>query len=160
MSNRGFTLVELLLTLVLLGILAVSAIGLFSTRDSYTARAAADLLLSQARLAQQTALAQAADASIGIALSVTRVTDNLTVSVTAAGFNSQRDTNARGVVVSHKTSGTTACGGGSDSNFTLQFDGSGNLTSGVHNLICITGQQTIPLCITPQGYAYEAVCES
>ena len=157
---KGFTLVELVLTLVLVGILSVSAIGLFATSDSYTARTVADRFLAQARFAQQVALARAADTVTPIGLSVTRSGNTVSLSVTTGGLPAIREINASGVVIRRKTSGTSACGGGTASNFTLQFDRRGNLNPAVNNLICIDGQQTIAICISPLGYAYEAVCDT
>ena len=162
-EGHGFTLIEVVLTLVLIGVLGFASIGLFASKDRYLARTVADQLLSQARLAQQVALATAADSGSAVNLQLSRTADEITSRVNSGDFDSQRSFDANGVVVSLKTSGTTACGGGSDSDFTLEFDGNGNLTgdhTDLHLLICTSGQLTIPICITPQGYAYEAVCES
>ncbi len=158
----GFTLVELVLTLVLISILAASAMALFASKDAYTARTTADQILAQARLAQQVALGRSLN--INTSFTVARSGDSLTLSVTQDTYSSIRNADAQAVTVSWKEAGTTACGGGSTADFTVQFDREGDALSPggnpVNTLICVVGSQTIPVCISSLGYAYEGVCDS
>ena len=160
--ESGFTLVELVLTIVILAILSVLAIGLFASKDSYTARATADQILAQARLAQQVALGRSLN--INTSFTVARSGDSLTLSVTQDTYSSIRNADAQSVTVSWKEAGTTACGGGSTADFTVQFDRNGDALSPggnpVNTLVCVVGSQTIPICISSLGYAYEGVCDS
>ncbi|WP_020406370.1 prepilin-type N-terminal cleavage/methylation domain-containing protein [Hahella ganghwensis] len=160
--QAGFTLVELVLVLILTSVLAASAIGLFATKDGYTARTTADLILAQARLAQQVALGRSL--SSNVSFSVSRSGDDLTLAVTQSPYSSIRDADVQGVTVSWKESSTASCSGGSSSDFTVQFDRRGDATSpggnAVDTLICVVGNRTIPICISSLGYAYEGVCES
>lgn len=55
---RGFTLVELIIILVLVGILAVAALPRFWDRDVFNSRGFYDETLSALRYAQKTAIAQ------------------------------------------------------------------------------------------------------
>lgn len=54
----GFSLVELVITIVVLGALAVTVVPVFSERSAYRAGAYADELLSAARHAQKAAIAR------------------------------------------------------------------------------------------------------
>lgn len=56
--RRGFTLVELVLVIVLVGVLSAVAIGRFAGPDVFEARAYADQLQAALRSAQKTAIAQ------------------------------------------------------------------------------------------------------
>jgi len=158
----GFTLVELVLTLVLIAVLAVSAMALFASKDSYTARTTVDKILAQARLAQQVALGRSLE--INTNFNVSRSGDSLTLSVIQDTYSSIRNADAQSVTVSWKDAGTTACGGGSATDFTVQFDRNGDALSPGGNpantLICVVGSQTIPICISSLGSAYEGVCDS
>ena len=58
MKTRGFTMIELILVLILVGILAVAVIPRFFDRKSYDARAYYDQVLSILRFGQKTAIAQ------------------------------------------------------------------------------------------------------
>ncbi|OZG70849.1 type II secretory pathway pseudopilin PulG [Hahella sp. CCB-MM4] len=160
--QAGFTLVELILVLILISVLAVSAIGLFSTKGGYTARTTADLILAQARVAQQVALGRALASNVSF--SVSRSSDEMTLGVTQDSFSSSRTTDVQDVTVSWKESGTTSCTGGSTSDFTMQFNRNGDAFSPggnpVNTLICVVGSQTIPICISSLGYAYEGLCDS
>src|SRR3989338_6526784 len=59
-SQTGFTIIELIMVIVLIGILSVGARSLFFSRDSYAGFLARDQLVSAALLAQQQALGMSA----------------------------------------------------------------------------------------------------
>lgn len=58
MKTKGFTLIELVLVIVLLGILAVSVTSKFSSSDPYEAFSFRNSLIASLRLAQQRAMQQ------------------------------------------------------------------------------------------------------
>ncbi len=160
---RGFTLVEVVLTLLLVSIISVLGIGLFASKDSYTNRTVADQILSQARLAQQVALGRSIDTTTSF--TVTKTSDAILLRIEQGSYQEERTLDGiSGNSIFWKDSGTTSCGGGSSSNFTLTFNREGDATSpggnATNTLICISGSQTIPICISPLGFAYEGVCDS
>lgn len=55
-KHQGFTLIELVAVIVLLGIVAVTVAPKFASRDGYTDYAARDQIIAAARLAQQRAM--------------------------------------------------------------------------------------------------------
>ena len=69
-AQRGFTLVELVTVLVILGLLAVTVLPRFLQRSSFETRTAQDTLISAARQAQQFAMAKAVGANVQL------ITDN------------------------------------------------------------------------------------
>ena len=164
-ADRGFTLVELVLTLILVSILAALGIGLFSTKDSFVAKTVTDQIIAHARLAQQVALGRhVSDTSgnlIDTRLILSQSGNDLKLDVSQGNYASTQRIDAQTIAISWKTSGTTSCGDGtslSSSAFILNFDQSADTVGNA--LICIQGQRDIAVCITRLGFAYEGVCES
>jgi MSHA pilin protein MshC len=72
-SARGFTLVELILVVVLLGILSFFAGGRLNDRDQVNARGFADQVAATLRFAQKAAIAQRRNVYVNIDASTRRV---------------------------------------------------------------------------------------
>lgn len=79
--NRGFTLVELVITLVLIGILSAVGIGLLANPASYSATLGRDQFVSSALLAHKQALANTSET---MALSVAETGDQWCFRVSTA----------------------------------------------------------------------------
>lgn len=69
-QQHGFTLVELVTVLVILGLLAVAVLPRMLQRNTFEARTAQDTLISAARQAQQLAMNKAVSANVQL------ITDN------------------------------------------------------------------------------------
>ena len=114
---RGFTLVELVAVIVLIGILSVAVSSVFSKRDDFSAYALRDELISAYRIAQQRAMYEHGGGTC------------YSLSITNAGFEPQRD----GVFFGDK--GQVAFAGDyaglsvSPAPTTIYFDGLGNHTA-------------------------------
>jgi len=162
---RGYTLIELLLTLVLLGILSVAAMGLFANKNSFSVTVVADQVMSQLNLTQQVALGRhsfnAAGVPVDTRFNISSSGGELDLSVTQGNYQSASRVNADSVTVSWKTSATTHCGSATavtSSDLTVNFNHAGETNNNV--LICLAGQRQIPICITRLGLVYEGFCES
>jgi MSHA pilin protein MshC len=83
-ARRGFTLIELVTVMVIVGILAVSVLPRFFTVSDFEDRGSADQVKSLLRFAQKTAIAQHRAISVGI--SGGAATPNCTTTLTGGNL--------------------------------------------------------------------------
>lgn len=144
----GFSLVELVMVLVVVGILSVSAMGLFSSKSDFSASLAKDQLISSVHLAQQRALAShTADSVI---LDITQTTQNwiFTVRQGSVTFGVQTAEHAGASLV---ISGLTLPA-------SIAFTQKGNLASGADTQVVFSGETSHTLCISGAGFAFNTAC--
>ena len=65
-SQSGFTLIELVMVIVLIGILSYGAASLYSSRDGFAGFIAKDQLIASGLLAQQVAMGMSATANLSL----------------------------------------------------------------------------------------------
>ncbi|MBI4808359.1 MAG: prepilin-type N-terminal cleavage/methylation domain-containing protein [Nitrosomonadales bacterium] len=70
-NQRGFTLVELITVIVLVGIISVVALPRFASNDAFRARATADQVAAALRYAQKTAIASHGVVTVNISAAAT-----------------------------------------------------------------------------------------
>lgn len=150
----GFTLVELILVIALLGILSAVAIAQFGSTQTYHDQQLKDQLISIARVAQQTALNRH-DQSVTYEIS--RPGDwALTVKANGQILKQQR--------VERSSARLFAPGGAeitSTAPYEISYDNLGNLASGaVANLNFKKDPAQHFFCISVAGYAYSAASSS
>ena len=163
--NEGFTLIELISVIIILGILASTAGGLFATKENFEASVLKNQLLSSFRLSQQLALSrQNLSTSVPVSLIIAQTSDEWTFTIwdsNPAGVgNTAFDTSSverSSATLRFSTSDfATACSGlSSSTSYTVSFDGDGNLLSGGQLRVCAVGEQTYQLCVSSLGFAYE-----
>lgn len=156
MRDHGFTLVELIMVLVILGIVSTFAASRFTDRQSYSGRAIVNQLLASARLAQQTAFAQSSASNVQ--MQVNRSGDQWNFQVLGGdGLNILLD--AGNEQIRFGTNLSAACSALSNASLTLSFNGQGSLVSGQNTRICvIDDNRSREICISSAGYAYEGNC--
>lgn len=135
-TQHGFTLVELITVIVILGFISVAVIPRFLQSSSFEARSAQDQLISAARQAQQLAMSKAVGANVQL------ITDNsnhrIRISYTESGT---------------QTIDTAIPSAVSISNQTLSFNKRGDLSSGSAVDISVnSGAHTVR--IESSGYAH------
>ncbi|WP_419813215.1 GspH/FimT family pseudopilin [Bacterioplanoides sp.] len=153
---KGFTLVELIMVLVILGIVSTFAASRFADRQSYSGRAIVNQLLASARLAQQTAFAQSSASNVQ--MQVNRSGDQWNFQVLGGdGLNILLD--AGNEQIRFGTNLSAACSALSNASLTLSFNGQGSLVSGQNTRICVVDDnRSREICISSAGYAYEGNC--
>lgn len=78
--QRGFTLVELITVMVIIGILAVAAVPRFFDNDVFQARGAADQVIAALRFGQKVAIAQHNNVDVKISSGANPQCDSMLVS--------------------------------------------------------------------------------
>lgn len=154
--NRGFTLVELVVTLIVTSILAVAVLPRFADRQVFETRGFSDVALAAVQYARKVAVASRRNVCAvvsGSTLTLTMAT--LAGSAQACTANVVGQT-AGGYAVSPRHSDVTFSGA-----FNVTFDGQGRPLDSSHNLltadatITIRGDIDYTLGVTAgTGYAY------
>lgn len=170
LRQRGFTLVELVAVLVLLGILSAAAFSRLPSVDLYEDRVFQDSLQTSLRLAQRTALSHHAS-SVQWRLSHA-AGSNWQYSILIDGNSALSESVASGTAVNYsvRVSGNATISGTLNSNgetLTLNFDRWGNFTNvnDGTNSGAITRSLSLTLgarslCLSPVGFAYSGACRS
>lgn len=168
----GFTIIEIVITLVIVAIMAAVVIGRFASGDSFAGFVIRDQIISLARTAQQSSLGRA-----DVALKISVVGDIVTIA-TEGGNASVQEMNSvefdlEGISLTGDINVTDSCSVSQGaaigaSPFTVRFGeladlgNSGNgagaaVTSAVR--ICLGDNPDESVCISPSGYAYEGKCD-
>jgi MSHA pilin protein MshC len=151
-SQRGYTLVELIIVIIIIGIMAVSVMPRLFTLDAYNVAAYNNEVLNSIRYAQKIAIGTGCD--VQVSHTSNSLTINMRQGCTAGAFNvNVRDpaTNANSYV-KQAPSGVLL----SSSGFPIRFDRIGrayNSSSQVVNLQLQVGSKIIKI-IGETGYAY------
>ena len=156
--QQGFTLIELITVIILLGILSAFAISRFPSAQSYSTTIIKNQFIASARLAQQTALSRASSGA-NVLLNVSEIGGQWNLVVSGGGnitYTAQVDRGDE--QVRFGTNLSTACSSLATAPLELTFDGDGNQISSQNLRVCIDSVNDIELCISPSGYAYEGTC--
>src|SRR5690606_9323594 len=148
---QAFTLVELVLTLVLLGVLAATAASLFSRPDDMALFTARDQFLATALLAQKQALAHSGSSE--------------PTPFTMVQANSDWRYDVRHGLLLEAGRTAQRAGGASLLNGAVLANGStvwNYSTAGAlpaNQALLFRGEQNYPLCLAASGFAYAASCQ-
>lgn len=167
-KQQGFTLIELIMVIILLGVLSAVGIGLLPSSDQYTARLAADKWLTFFRLGQRMALIKQ-NASDLVTLTINQNANQWQASLLqGSDVLQQSEFDREEVDLKFSTSDfSSACSDLASVSFpqTFYFDGNGDhvtvaraaINSNVR--ICLVGGgQQQELCLSPSGYIYSNTC--
>jgi len=151
--QSGFTLIELVMVIVLIGILSYGAASLYSSRDGFAGFIAKDQLISSGLLAQQVAMGMSATAN-SVSLKVERRSsdDFWVFTLTKVGLSP--------VVFSQDSSGSsisvddTTLSAGASHTFT--WNSNASLSDGDNHHVYFVGANTFRVCFSASGYVYES----
>lgn len=142
--SSGFTLVELVMVIILIGVLSALGIGLFAGRSAFSPILATQQLSSATLLAQQAALA----GNSGGSLTISQDSENFTFTVGAGPSR----------VFTMRREGTSlAVAGGLP--LTIDFDALGAPVSGVNTSLTFSGDSSFQTCISSLGAVYRGNCQ-
>ena len=141
---QGFTLVELIAVVILIGILAAVGVGLFASRSAFSPLLASQQLASATLLAQQAALAGNEAGS----LSVTQGADDFVFTV-GPGTPSEREFR-----MSRNGTGLSVSG----ASFPISFSDLGRPDTSGDVLFTFSGNSTFTVCMSSLGAVYGGGC--
>ena len=152
-TQSGFTLIELVMVIILIGIMSYGATSLFASRDAYAGFIAKDQLISSALLAQQVALGMSATANpVSLSVGVSADGSNWEFELTKVGESAMtltQETTGADLVIDGVT-----LADGAEQVFT--WDSDANLTSASNHEIRFVGTHTSRVCLSAAGYAFES----
>tara|TARA_R110001583_G_scaffold25237_4_gene91498 strand:- start:166 stop:657 length:492 start_codon:yes stop_codon:yes gene_type:complete len=157
--QQGFTLIELITVIILLGILSAFAVSRFPSSQRYSTAIITNQLIASLRLAQQTALSRASVDSVNhTQLNVTGDSDHWRLVVSSGSLTYNAQVGRDDEEIRFGSSLTGSCSALSTAPLTVTFDGNGNQVPAQNLRVCIDSLTDIELCISSSGYAYEGNC--
>ena len=152
--ETGFTFVELIMVVALIGALSALGIGLFARSSAFSPLLATQQLASATLLAQQAALAG------NSASTVTISRDNKSFGFSAAG--SSFSIRHEGATMSYRPVSQTAASPVTSADTQIAFDRMGRLAvpvSGQDIEFRISGDSNFTLCLSSLGAVYQGACQ-
>jgi MSHA pilin protein MshC len=172
---RGFTVVEIIITILIISILAVSVYSRLSDNNTFEGLIVRDQIISLARIAQQNALGRQ-----DVELRVTPTGSGDVTIETRTGTTTLQSvtTSISSLTLESDVNNTASCSGGASNTLSssdylrLRFAELGDLEdSGVVNAgypsavssavrICINDDPILSVCVSPGGFAYAGDCDA
>jgi len=144
--SSGFTLVELVMVIILIGVLSALGVGLFAGRSAFSPLLAQQQLASSVLLAQQAGLA----GNGANALAVTQAADDFVFSIRDDGTTVQEFRIAR--------AGTSLSSPGIS--FPITFNSNGSPDTSGNTEFTFSGDSTYIVCLSSLGAVYARACRS
>lgn len=173
-QTDGFTLVELVVAILILGVISAVTIARFSDGNAANGIVLRDQIVASVRQAQQSAFGRenvefsltpngsGSEATIEVSESNGTILQS-TVPIASVGLNADRDVTSSCAVTPGSNAVTSA------NPIVIDFGGLGEITSaevggtsGAVNTslkICVDNQSVTSVCISPAGFAYVGDCD-
>ncbi|MCH8529783.1 MAG: type II secretion system GspH family protein [Saccharospirillum sp.] len=148
--QQGFTLTELVIVMVILGILSAVGIGLFASTGSYATMLARDQFIASAMLAQKRALANT-DTTHPVTLTLEQNTSQWRFRIEQGSVQFTDRTADR------KSTQLLIDGSAAVASQLFTFDQRGRVGRNVQ--LSFTGNSTHLACLASTGFAYAGACE-
>lgn len=151
-KQTGFTLIELVMVIVLLGILSYGASGLFASKSSYAEFVAKEQFIAQSLLAQQMAFGMSATpnpVSLQIQRSASGATSFILLKVGQPALTETLDESLNSPLVD----GSALANG---SNVTFTWNSQGELADNINHSVSFVGDRSYRVCLSASGYVYES----
>lgn len=175
-SDDGFTVVELIIAIVLIGIVGAVAFSRFLSGSVFNASGAQDAIITIAHSAQQASLGRPntsfeIDASGGDWV-FSAVAGSPTVTIRSLSVPSDNVVLETGSAAATANTCANSFNTAVANDFRLTFDTTGNLVDFTNNSttetvnasfngvrICVNDDVSLSVCVSPAGYAHEGDCD-
>ena len=157
LKTSGFTIVELVMVITLIGVLSALGIGLFTRTSAFSPLLATQQLASATLLAQQAALA-GNSANSANTVTISRDTKSFSFSAAGSSFSIRHE----GATMSYRPVSQTAASPVTSMNTQITFDRMGRLAapvSGQDIEFRISGDSNFTLCLSSLGAVYQGECQ-
>lgn len=143
--HNGFSLIELIMVLILIGTLSVVGMGIFASKDDFSASKASAVFISFLSLAQQRALV-IPDSSTTLTIAQTASQWQLSF----ANFDTtiQRDNASLSIDGNALTDGSSV---------TIAYDNAAALNKSYS--FTFSANNSVSLCVSQTGFAYSGTCQ-
>jgi len=153
-NSLGFTLVEMVMVIILIGVISAIGIGLFARSSTFSPLLATQQLASATLLAQQAALAGNSVNTV----TISRDTKSFSFSAAGSSFSIRHE----GANMSYRPVSQTAASPVTSTNTQITFDRMGRLAapvSGEDIEFKISGDSNFTLCLSSLGAVYQGTCQ-
>lgn len=151
---KGFTLVELVSVIVLIGVLSALGIGMFTRTSAFSPLLATQQLASATLLAQQAALAGNSENTV----TISRDGRDFSFSAAGSSFSMRHE----GATMSYRPVSQTTALPVTNADTQITFDRMGRLAapvSGEDIEFKISGDSNFTLCLSSLGAVYQGACQ-
>ncbi|WP_227508308.1 Tfp pilus assembly protein FimT/FimU [Marinobacter sp. P4B1] len=151
---EGYSLVELILVISLIGVLSALGIGLYTRSSAFSPLLATQQLASATLLAQQAALA----GNSANTVTISRDTKSFSFSAAGSSFSMRHE----GATMSYRPVSQTAASPVTSTNTQIAFDRMGRIAppvSGQDIEFKISGDSNFTLCLSSLGAVYQGACQ-
>lgn len=145
-TSGGFTLIELVMVLILIGVLSSLGIGLFTSRSAFSPLLAAQQLASATLFAQQAALAGNAGSNVVVSQNA----DSFLFTVNPGAGDPR--------VFEMDREGASLSVNGESPPYTASFDASGTTGTATNAQFSFSGDSTYDVCLSSLGAVYAGSC--
>ena len=152
-KTSGFTLVELIVIIILVGVLSAMILPRLSLRSTFDERVIKDELINVARFAQQLAMMRGRGYTVRYHIDNSQSHYGIQIRQGAGPFNWITHPNTEPFPINFPSGVGTA-----PNNIVITFDALGNVVGNLSQTITITGAGSVTICIESSGYSREGGC--
>jgi len=152
-NSSGFTFIELIVIIVLIGILSATILPRLSTRSSFDDRVFKDELINIARFAQQLAMMRGNGYTVQLQIDNSNNRYGIETRLGAGSYSWFIHPDGTSFPIGYPNGIST-----SPASVTITYDSLGNVVGSTTQTVTITGAASDNICLESSGFAREGSC--